>query len=84
MACPRYRRFGQPVTSVSMEPLVEQIGRGVKGPEIFRPDAEGAAAILRIRAAALRDNDRLTKLPAPPPRLPLRPPSTTNTSRYRT
>jgi hypothetical protein len=61
MDYPRYRRQGLPVTSSPMESLIKQINHRVKGTEMFWDDPSGAEAILRLRAAALCDDDRLDR-----------------------
>jgi hypothetical protein len=61
MKYPEYRRQGLPTTSAHMESLVKEINARVKGTEKFWNDGTSAEAILQIRAAALCDDDRLTK-----------------------
>jgi len=61
MDYPHYRRLGLPVTSALMESLVKEVNYRVKGTEMFWNDPEGAEAILQVRAAALCDDDRLTR-----------------------
>jgi hypothetical protein len=61
MDYPAYRRTGLPVTTAWMESLVKEINYRVKGTEMFWNDPEGAEAILQVRAAALSDDDRLSK-----------------------
>lgn len=61
MDYPRYRREGLPITSAYMESLVKEINYRVKGTEKFWNDGPAAEAILQIRAAALSDDDRLTR-----------------------
>jgi hypothetical protein len=61
MDYPHYRRLGLPVTSALMESLVKEINYRVKGTEMFWNDPDGAEAILQVRAAALCDDDRLTR-----------------------
>ena len=61
MDYPRYRQQGLPVTSALMESLVKEVNLRVKGTEMFWNDPEGAEAILQVRAAALCDDDRLTR-----------------------
>jgi len=68
MDYPSYRRQGLPVTSAVVESLIKQINLRVKGTEMFWLDPDGAEAILQVRAAAVR-------LPAPPTRQPVRPPT---------
>jgi len=61
MDYPRYRRQGLPTTSALMESLVKEINYRVKGTEMFWNDPSGAEAILQVRAAALCDDDRLSR-----------------------
>jgi hypothetical protein len=61
MKYPEYRRAGLPVTTAWMESLVKEVNFRVKGTEMFWNDPEGAEAILQVRAAALSDDDRLSK-----------------------
>jgi hypothetical protein len=61
MNYPEYRRQGLPVTTAWMESLVKEINYRAKGTEMFWNDPEGAEAILQVRAAALSDDDRLTR-----------------------
>jgi hypothetical protein len=61
MDYPEYRRQGLPVTTAWMESLVKEINYRAKGTEMFWNDPEGAEAILQVRAAALSDDDRLTR-----------------------
>lgn len=61
MNYPEYRRQGLPVTTAWMESLVKEINYRVKGTEMFWNNPEGAEAILQVRAAALSDDDRLSK-----------------------
>ncbi len=61
MDYPEYRRQGLPVTTAWMESLVKEINYRAKGTERFWNDPEGAEAILQVRAAALSDDDRLTR-----------------------
>lgn len=61
MDYPAYRQAGLPVTTAWMESLVKEINYRVKGTEMFWNDPEGAEAILQVRAAALSDDDRLSK-----------------------
>ena len=61
MDYPAYRRAGLPVTTAWMESLVKEVNYRVKGTEMFWNDPEGAEAILQVRAAALSDDDRLSK-----------------------
>jgi len=61
MDYPAYRQAGLPVTTAWMESLVKEVNYRVKGTEMFWNDPEGAEAILQVRAAALSDDDRLSK-----------------------
>ncbi len=61
MDYPTYRQAGLPVTTAWMESLVKEINYRVKGTEMFWNDPDGAEAILQVRAAALSDDDRLSK-----------------------
>lgn len=61
MDYPEYRRQGLPVTTAWMESLVKEINYRAKGTEMFWNNPEGAEAILQVRAAALSDDDRLTR-----------------------
>lgn len=70
MDYPRYRQLGLPVTTALMESLVKEINYRVKGTEMFWNDPQGAEAILQIRAAALCDDDRLTRFLATRPGCP--------------
>jgi hypothetical protein len=60
MDYPRYRRQGLPIMSGSVESLIKQFNRRVKGTEKFwnEPQAE---TILQLRAAQLSDDDRLAE-----------------------
>lgn len=58
----QYRQQGLPITSAWMESAVKEMNYRVKGTEMFWNNPEGAEAILRIRAAALSDDGRLTRL----------------------
>lgn len=83
MDYPKYRCQGLPVTSAYMESLVKEINARVKGTEKFFNDGAGGEAILQIRAAALCDDDRLSRFlhtrPGHPfhPNVPCRPALTT-------
>ena len=57
----RYRCQGLPVTTAWMESLVKEINYRVKGTEMFWNNPSGAEAILQIRAAALSEDQRLTR-----------------------
>ena len=61
MNYPEYRKAGLPVTTAWMESLVKEVNYRVKGTEMFWNNPEGAEAILQVRAAALSDDDRLSK-----------------------
>jgi hypothetical protein len=61
MKYPEYRQAGLPVTTAWMESLVKEINYRVKGTEMFWNNPAGAEAILQVRAAALSDDDRLSK-----------------------
>jgi hypothetical protein len=61
MNYPAYRKAGLPVTTAWMESLVKEVNYRVKGTEMFWNNPEGAEAILQVRAAALSDDDRLSK-----------------------
>jgi hypothetical protein len=61
MSYPKYRKAGLPVTTAWMESLVKEVNYRVKGTEMFWNNPEGAEAILQVRAAALSDDDRLSK-----------------------
>jgi hypothetical protein len=61
MNYPEYRRQGLPVTTAWMESLVKEINYRVKGTEMFWNHPQGAEAILQVRAAALSDDDRLSR-----------------------
>jgi len=61
MKYPEYRRAGLPVTTAWMESLVKEVNYRVKGTEMFWNDPDGLEAILQVRAAALSDDDRLSK-----------------------
>jgi hypothetical protein len=70
MDYPHYRCLGLPVTSALMESLVKEVNYRVKGTEMFWNDPDGAEAILQVRAAALCDDDRLTRYLATRPGCP--------------
>ncbi len=61
MAYPEYRRQGLPVSTWMIESLIKEINYRVKGTEKFWNRPEGAEAILQVRAAALCDDDRLSR-----------------------
>jgi hypothetical protein len=58
---PEYRKAALPVTTTRMESLVKEVNYRMKGTEMFWNNPEGAKAILQVRAAALSDDDRLSK-----------------------
>jgi hypothetical protein len=60
MDYPRYRRAGLPTCSASVESLIKQINRRVKGTEKFWNPSE-AETILQLRAAYLSEDERLSK-----------------------
>jgi hypothetical protein len=60
MDYPRYRRAGLPTCSGSVESLVKQFNRRVKGTEKFWNPTQ-AETILQLRAAYLCEDDRLAK-----------------------
>src|SRR5437762_14235303 len=68
----RDRRQGLPVTSSLVESLVGEFNARVKGREKFWDDAEGAEAILQLRAAVLSEDDRLERYFAQRPGNPYR------------
>lgn len=61
MNYPEYRCQGLPMTTAWMESLVKEINYRVKGTEMFWNNPEGAEAILQVRAAALSDDERLSR-----------------------
>lgn len=61
MNYPEYRRAGMPVTTAWMESLVKEMNYRVKGTEMYWNDPAGAEAILQVRAAALSDDNRLSR-----------------------
>lgn len=61
MNYPEYRRDGLPTTSALMESFVKELNARVKGTEKFWNDGPSGEAILQLRAAALCDDDRLSK-----------------------
>jgi hypothetical protein len=61
MKYPEYRQAGLPMTTAWMESLVKEVNYRVKGTEMFWNHPDGAEAILQVRAAALSDDDRLSK-----------------------
>ena len=73
MDYPRYRKEGLPLTSAYMESFVKEINYRVKGTEKFWNDGPSGEAILQLRAAALSDDDRLTRHMRSRPGNPFRP-----------
>jgi len=61
MNYPTYRQAGLPVSSSMIESLIKEINFRVKGSEKFWNRPSGANAILHVRAAALDDDDRLSR-----------------------
>ena len=61
MNYPDYRRQGLPVSTSMIESLIKEMNYRVKGTEKFWNRPEGAEQILQIRAAALCDDDRLSR-----------------------
>ena len=61
MDYPAYRREGLPVSSSLVESLIKEMNFRVKGTEKFWNRPQGAENILQIRAAALCDDDRLSR-----------------------
>jgi hypothetical protein len=57
----RYRRAGLPITSSQIESTIKELNLRVKGSEMFWNDPHGAEAILQLRAAALCDDNRLSR-----------------------
>ncbi len=57
MNYPEYRRLGLPIRSVPVESVIKQSNRRVKGSEKFWT-AEGAEALLQLRAAYLSEDGR--------------------------
>lgn len=58
----RYRQAGLPTTSAWMESAIKELNYRVKGTEMFWNNPSGAQAILRLRSAALCDDNRLVRL----------------------
>ena len=58
MDYPRYRRLGLPVSSAVVESTIKRINRRIKGTEKFWLEG-GAEAVLQLRAAHLREDDRV-------------------------
>jgi len=61
MNYPKYRQCGLPTTSALMESFVKELNARVKGTEKFWNDGASGEAILQLRAAALCDDDRLSR-----------------------
>lgn len=61
MNYPAYRQAGLPITTAWMESLVKEMNYRVKGTEMFWNDPDGGEAILQLRAAALSNDDRLSR-----------------------
>jgi len=61
MKYPEYRRSGLPTTSALMESFVKELNARVKGTEKFWNDGPSGEAILQLRAAALCDDERLSR-----------------------
>jgi len=73
MDYPSYRRQGLPVTSSLAESLVKQIGKRVKGTEMFWDDGASGEAILQLRAAVISDGTPLADFIATRPISPFSP-----------
>ena len=73
MDYPTYRRQGLPVTSSLAESLVKQIGKRVKGTEMFWDDGASGEAILQLRAAVISDGTPLAAFIATRPISPFSP-----------
>ena len=61
MDYPRYRRLGLPIVSAAVESTIKQVNRRIKGSEKFWL-ADGAEAVLQVRAAYLSQDDRTARL----------------------
>lgn len=61
MNYPTYRHLGLPITSCLVESLIKQVNLRVKATDKFWNRPEGAEAILRVRAALLSDDDRISR-----------------------
>lgn len=61
MNYPDYRRAGMPVTTAWMESLVKEMNYRIKGSEMFWNDPHGGEAIAQVRAAALSQDERLSR-----------------------
>jgi hypothetical protein len=72
MDYPAYRQAGLPVTSSLVESLVGEFNARVKGKDKYWDRAEGAEAILQLRAAVLSQDDRLARYFAQRPGCPFR------------
>lgn len=72
MDYPRYRKEGLPITSSLVESLVGEFNARVKGRDKYWNLAEGAEAILQLRAAVLSQDDRLERFFAQRPGCPYR------------
>jgi hypothetical protein len=57
MDYPRYRRLGLPISSASVESVMKQVNRRLKGTEKFWLEG-GAEAMLQVRAAYLSEDGR--------------------------
>lgn len=60
MNYPEYRRRGLPCSTSSVESLIKEVNFRTKGTEKSWDRDEGAGAILTVRNAALRDDDKLS------------------------
>jgi hypothetical protein len=72
MDYPRYRRLGLPTTSSLVESLVGDFNARVKSKQKYWNRAEGAEAILQVRAAYLSEDGRLQRYFAQRPGSPYR------------
>jgi hypothetical protein len=72
MDYPRYRREGLPITSSLVESLVGEFNARVKSKQKYWDRAEGAEAILQLRAAVLSEDGRLERYFAERPGSPYR------------
>jgi hypothetical protein len=57
MDYPRYRQLGLPISSASVESVIKQVNRRIKGTEKFWLEG-GAEAMLQVRAAYLSEDGR--------------------------
>ncbi|HEX4613543.1 MAG TPA: DUF1016 N-terminal domain-containing protein [Urbifossiella sp.] len=64
---PRYRREGLPTTRRRVESLVGPFNARVKAKNTYRTDPAGAETLLQLRAAVLREDDRLDRFLADRP-----------------